>query len=78
MAKKTTIWTDSDTLAKLRAKAPGGNVSAYLREIANGGSPGLTIYDLAMEVQGLRTDIDQKFEALGKMVGEVGTKDVKT
>jgi len=64
MNKQTTICTDPETLAKLRAKAPGGNVSAYLRDISNGG-PYLTIYDLAMEMQELRKAIMQNIMALG-------------
>ena len=66
MPKNTTIWTDSETLEKLRAMAPGGNVSAYLRSIASGkdGTGGLTHKDLAIQIGASQSAI---LKRLGEM-----------
>ena len=66
MVESTHVRIDKDTLAKLRAMAPGGNVSAYLRDIANGRSPSLTIYDLAAQVHAFQTTVLKELGVLGK------------
>lgn len=80
MNKKTTIWTDSETLGKLRRMAPGGNVSAFLREIANGkvyqnipsdNPGGLTIRDLATQIGAFEATVLRELRELRLQKGDV-------